>query len=91
MQLWSRWNDLVRMLGMAGHRRPERIFSELMQQGLDAACFQLEKFLMASTWCSLHFAVQVTCINGLLFPRHHAAINVLSQVLAWLVAITANK
>lgn len=63
-----------------------------MQQGLNSAFFQFEKkFLMASSWSSLHSAVQVTCINGLLFPRHHAAINVLSQVLAWLVAITANK
>lgn len=36
-----------------------------MQQGLNSACFQFEKkFLMASTWSSLHSAVQATCINA---------------------------
>lgn len=63
-----------------------------MQQGLNSACFQFEKkFLMASTRSSLHSAAQATCINGLVFPRQRAAVNALSQVLAWLVAITANK
>ena len=46
---------------------------------------------MASTWIGLCYIVQVTCINGLIFPRQSDAINVLYQVLPWLVAIIANK